>query len=664
MKNEHDDYLKLCREIWKHNKLYYVDHAPTISDEEYDHLYRRLLDMEKAHPEWVTPTSPSQRTGEALTQGFKSVEHKTPMLSIANTYSEEEVADFLKRMHKLVEKKELKFCCELKMDGIAISVLYEKGKFLRGATRGDGRAGDDVTANIKTIASLPLELYGEDVPDLLEVRGEVFLEHGVFKKLNNEKEKMEEQLWANPRNAAAGSLKLLDPREVAKRSLSIVFYGIAEESTVDIKSQYEGNSYLKKLGLPNLHEIKLCHSLDEIMAFADKIRQKRKDLPFDIDGIVIKLDDLREQKRLGTTGKNPRWCVAYKFAAEQAATRILDITVQVGRTGVLTPVAELEPVFLAGSTIARATLHNAEEVARKDIRIGDMAIIEKGGDVIPKVVEIDLKQRPKHSVPWTMPTECPHCGTPVVKVPGEVAVRCPNPNCTEQQLRRLIYFASRDAMDIEHLGEKVAEQLYAKGFVQCPSDLYTLTAFELAQLEGFKDKSIQNLLESIAKSKSVTLPRFIMALGIKHIGEGISELLANRAGDIETLAKMSQEELMEIEGIGEKVAGAVVEYFADAHHQEEVKRLLAHGVSPKKLLVKSYKGHAFDGKTFVLTGTLRHYTRNAAATLIKERGGKVTDSVSKKTDFVVAGEDPGSKLDKARALGVRVLDEAEFVGML
>lgn len=662
--NEREEYEKLCQEIWYHNRRYFQDSAPEISDEKYDMLLKKLEKIEKEHPDWITTNSPSQRVGEALTAGFKTVEHRNPMLSLANTYSKEEVEEFIKRMHKLTGKKDLSFSCELKMDGIAVSVCYEKGKFARGATRGDGRKGDDITSNIKTINALPLQLYGKDVPDLLEVRGEVFMPHKAFKDLNEMREKAGEMLWANPRNAAAGSLKLLNPAEVTKRNLSVVFYGIAEETVGTLKSQYESHRYLETLGLPTLHQLALCNTIEEISTFAEKVRGLRPKLPFDIDGIVIKLDDLHEQKRLGNTAKNPRWAVAYKFAAEQAETRIRDIIVQVGRTGVLTPVAELEPVLLAGSTISRATLHNEDEVQRKDIRVGDAVIIEKGGDVIPKVVRVIEKLRPNHTKSWSMPHHCPSCGAQVVRFPGEVAVRCPNFACPEQHLRRIIYFAGKDAMDIEHLGEKVVEQLVNRGFVKRPSDIFKLTEQELHQLDGFKEKSVSNVLNSINKARDVTLPKFIMSLGIRHIGEGTAELLANRTGDIQTLSGMSKEDLLQIDGIGEKVAGAIVEYFNDPHNKDEIKRLLDHGVVPQPLKKKHFLEHAFNGKTFVLTGGLKNYTRSAAASLIKERGGKVTDSVSKKTDFLVAGEDPGSKLDKAQALGIQVLDEAQFVALL
>jgi DNA ligase (NAD+) len=661
--NKHE-YEELCKQAWEHNRLYYIENAPTISDQEFDLLLKKIEEIEKAHPEWVAPSSPTQRVGEMVSGGFTTVRHEVPMLSLANTYSKEEIVDFIKRVQKLTGEQHPAFACELKMDGIAVSVRYEKGLFVRGLTRGDGRKGEDVTSNIKTIARLPLRLYGKNIPEVLEIRGEVYMPHEAFKRINAQRAKDEEPLWANPRNAAAGSLKLLDPRESSKRMLNIVFYGIANPPK-DLSSQYAVHGYLKELGLPVLHKYAKCCDLDEIWDYAEKIQALRKKLPFDIDGIVIKLDDIRLWEQIGNTDKNPRWAIAYKFAAEQAATRILDISVQVGRTGVLTPVAELEPVFLAGSTIARATLHNQDEIKRKDIRIGDTAVIEKGGDVIPKVVSIDLNMRPSHTHAWQMPSKCPSCGSTVVQVEGEVAVRCPNTEgCPEQQLRRLIYFAGKDAMDIDNLGEKVVEQLFNKGFVRTPSDIFRLSEKEVSQLDNFKAKSIYNLLSSIEKARDVSLARFIMALGIKYVGSGTAEALAIRAGDIHRLMQMTQEDLLKIEGVGEKVAGAVSDYFADPKNRKEIENLLASGVKPQAVQSIAFTDHAFNGKTFVLTGTLQKFTRQDAAAQIKERGGKVTDSVSKKTDFVVAGESAGSKLEKAQTLGIKILSEEDFLSML
>lgn len=661
----HHDYEELVATIWHHNKLYYVDSAPIISDEEYDALFKKLETIEKAHPEWVTATSPTQRVNESLSAGFQTVAHQTPMLSLANTYSKDELAEFIKRMHKLSGKENLIFSCELKMDGIAISVCYEEGVYARGVTRGDGKKGDDITVNVKTIESLPLRLYGKHVPSHLEVRGEVFMPKKVFEAVNLERKNLGEDLFANPRNASAGSLKLLDSRVVATRKLNIVFYGIADESTAPVAHQSDLHLYLNNLGLPTLHMIAKCQNLEEIWDFIEKVRASRAALDFEIDGVVIKLDDLKEQKRLGVTGKNPRYAIAYKFAAEQAKTRIKAITVQVGRTGVLTPVAELEPVFLAGSTIARATLHNQDEIDRKDIRVHDIVVIEKGGDVIPKVVLVDLTSRENTSQPFTMPVNCPSCGTAVVRESNEVALKCPNKfSCPAQKLKNLIHFVSKVAFDIEEMGEKVVEQLVLKGFINHPSDIFTLNETILYQLDGFKDKSVSNLLNSIERARAVSLPKFIMALSIPHVGATTAELIANKIGTVESLIKITKEQLLEIEGVGDKVADSVLNYFQDEHHVAEIGRLLANGVKPSQQKIVQFTDHPFNGKTFVLTGNLTHYSRDGASSLIKMRGGKVTSSVSKNTDYLVCGESAGSKLDKASNLGVKILNEEEFQKIL
>jgi len=665
MNAAHKEYLELCEEAWKHNRLYYVAHSPQISDKKYDFLIKKIEQIEAQHPEWVTPDSPTQRVSEQLTEGFRAVKHDVPMLSLANSYSRQEVEDFIARVQKLVGSREAAFSCELKMDGIAVSARYHKGSFVQAVTRGDGKQGDDITANMRTINALPLRLYGALIPDQLTLRGEVFMPHAVFNKLNAEREKAGEQLWANPRNAAAGSLKLLDSSITAKRGLSVVFYGIADEDGGPVKNQHAVHEYLETLGLPTLHLRALCRDINEIWVFAEEVEAKRPHLPFDIDGIVIKLDCLDDQRRLGSAAKNPRWAVADKFAAEQATTVVNAITVQVGRTGVLTPVAELQAVQLAGSTISRATLHNEEEVKRKDIRVGDTVTIEKGGDVIPKVISVDLTERKKDAKPWSMPEKCPSCGSEVERAQGEVAVRCPNIGaCPAQHLRRLCYFVAKGGMDIDHLGEKVVEQLYTKGLVETPSDIYSLTANQLYQLEGFKEKSVKNLINSIEASKDVALDRFIMALGIKYVGSGTAELLAKKAGTIEMLQQIDYDSLVSIEGVGEKVATAVIDFFRDNAQQKEIKRLLFLGVAPRAQPVSTYQGHAFEGKTFVLTGTLEQYTRQEAASLIKERGGKVAGSVSKNTDYLLAGEAAGSKLDKAEKLGVAVLSEQRFDEML
>ncbi len=663
VKNQ-QEYIELVEELIEHDRRYYDEAKPLISDFEYDQKMHALIAYEKAHPDSILPHSPTQRVSEAPTEGFKQKAHLTPMMSLNNTYSEEEVGEFLKRVHKGLEKKEVDFCCELKIDGTSISLRYEKGHLTQALTRGNGKIGDDVTANIKTIASVPLKLHGSHFPDVMEVRGEVYMSLSTFREVNREREEAGLEPFANPRNAAAGSLKMLDPKEVAKRKLNLIAYGIGEGQS-PLEAQHEIHPFLKKAGLPvaKSEHVTVCSSLEEIMKFGAKVEKERDHLPFEIDGLVIKVDLLKYHELLGVTGKAPRYAVAYKFAPEQAVTKVNEITVQVGRTGVLTPVAELEPVFLAGSTISRATLHNQEEVARKDIRVGDWVVIEKAGDVIPQVVKVDFKRRGEKSSVWHMPKECPICATRVVHVAGEVAVRCPNPNCGGQNIRRIIYFASKHAMDIEHMGEKVVEQLVERGLVQRISDIYRLDDFALAGLDGFKEKSIRNLLESIEASKKCSLARFIMALGIKSVGTETAELLAEEAGDIDRLIEMSEEELIAIGGIGEKTAKGIREFFAEKENRREINELLKLGVSPQKMK-KKIAGHPFSGKTFVLTGALESFSRDEAAALIKERGGKVAGSVSKNTDFVLVGEDPGSKYDKAKELGVEIVSEGQFKKML
>lgn len=654
-----DEYHKLVNEIAKHNKLYYQEHTPEISDEQFDHLLKKLEAMEAEHPEFAEKNSPTNRVMESTTEGFRAVAHKVPMLSLANTYNKEEVAQFMKRVEKLTGISHHEYCLELKMDGIAISAIYENGIFIQGLTRGDGQKGDDITANLKRIANLPLTL--ENAPPFLELRGEVFMPHVEFERLNRLKEEQKELKFANPRNAAAGSLKMLDSLEVEKRGLSVVFYGIAQIEGYLIKTQYEIHDYLKHLNLPVLKEKAFASKIEEIFIFAEHVLSIRKSLAFDIDGIVIKLNDLKEQAALGFVGKTPRYAVAYKFAAEQAETKILNIIPSVGRTGVLTPVAELYPTFLSGSMIARATLHNLDEIERKDIRINDTVIIEKGGDVIPKVVQVNFSLRPFNSKRWEMPTDCPSCGTLVVKEEGEVAYRCPNSQkCPEQALRRIVYFAGKDAFDIENLGEKVAASLFSKNYIKTPADIYILTKDQLATLDNFKDKSIHNLLTSIESSKNVPLDRFIMGLSIPHIGSQTAELLAVKFKSIEIIKHLTKEELMQVEGIGEKVANAIIHFFSTSETKQEIDLLLKRGVVPIPPSVSILEGHPFSGKIFVLTGTLSSYSRSEAAKLIKDRGGKISESVSKKTDFVLTGSEPGSKYEKAKKLKIPILTEEDF----
>jgi len=657
------EYLDLISEIARHDALYYDECNPEITDFAYDELVKKAKEIEQIHPEWKPSDSPLEKIGESPSPGFKTVKHRYPMLSLANTYSEEELDDFTKRMQKLLEREHVDFFAELKMDGVAISVRYEKGKFVQALTRGNGKEGDDVTINISQLANLPLQLKE---PKTVELRGEVYLPIEIFQELNKEKEENGQEVWANPRNAAAGSIKLLDKSEVKRRKLHIVFYDIVEIEDEEIKRQSSISSILTRIGLPTFdqQDTARCKNPKEVLEFAEKIEKKRPFYPFQIDGIVIKLDTLEERGFLGTTGKTPRWAVAYKFAPEQAITTINDITVQVGRTGILTPVAELEPTLLAGSTISRATLHNQDEIDRKDIRIHDTVWIEKGGDVIPKVAGVDFTKRDSHSKAWKMPSFCPSCQSPVVRLESEVAFRCLNSYlCPAQSLRRITFFVAKGAMDIDHLGEKIVEKLLGAKIISSISDIYKITSSDLEKLEGFKEKSIHNLLDSIERSKNVPLARFIFALGIKYVGAGGSEILANHFKNIENIKKATKEELLELEGIGPKMAESIVEFFSKSRHVQEIEELLSLGVEPKAPEeIKS--GHPFFQKIFVLTGTLEKYPRAEAAALIKQRGGKVASSVSKETDYLLAGSEAGSKLKKAESLGIKVLSEEEFDSML
>lgn len=659
------EYERLCDEAWRHNRLYFQEAKPIISDDEYDQLIKKIEKIEKEHPDWISDTSPTQRIGERPLSGFQDVVHKKPMLSLEKAFTKDELIDFDARLKRLLGVDSIDYTAEVKMDGLAISVTYEEGKFVRAVTRGDGKVGSDVTQNLKTLRVLPLRLFGERPPHQLEVRGEVFLPKSAFEAMNEERQLRGEALWANPRNAAAGSLKLLDPKEVAKRQeLSVFFYGLVYDTGVPVKRQSEVPEYLKSLGLPTLPHHTLCHSIDDVMAFIQATEKGREDLPFGIDGVVIKIDDLQAFEELGTTGKHPRGAIAYKFAAEQAWTRICDITVQVGRTGVLTPVAELEPTQVAGSTISRATLHNFDEIARKDIRVGDYVLIERGGDVIPKVLQVDPSKRSKESKPFPIPTRCPSCHGELYKDPEEVALRCLNIQCPEQCIRRLSHFVSKAGLEIENLGEKVVEQLFQKGFVRTFSDILTLTKEKLAELDGFKEKSINNLLNSIEKAKKTTLARLIMALGIRHVGTQSAEILAFHAGSIVGLMKCSKEALLNLSGIGEKVASSIVDFFANEENRREIQALVDNGLTCTQEDFTHFKEHPFYNKTLVLTGTLKEFTRHEAEQKIKSVGGKVSDSVSKKTDFLVVGVDAGSKLEKAKKLAVPVLTEAEFLKII
>jgi DNA ligase (NAD+) len=663
-----EEYEALCNEVWRHNRLYFQENRPEISDDAFDALVIQLQDIEKEHPEWISDTSPTQRIGEKALSGFAEVVHKEPMLSLEKGFLHEDVIDFDARMKKLLEVSSLQYCAELKFDGLAVSVLYEQGKFVQAVTRGDGKVGSDVTQNLKTIRNLPLRLSGPNLPSHLEVRGEVFLPKHAFEQMNEERQKEELPLWANPRNAAAGSLKLLDPQEVAKRSeLSIIFYAMIPSGKMQVTSHYDAHFLMGAFGLPVGNKeflqqfVVQASCVDEIMQFANKVEKQRKGLPFGIDGIVIKVDSIQDYDRLGTTGKHPRGALALKFSAEQGWTYVTAICTQVGRTGVVTPVAELEPIELDGSTISRATLHNFEEVQRKDIRPNDFVCIEKGGDVIPKVVSVDTSKRSQESTVWTPPTSCPVCATLLVRDPEEVAWRCPNKEgCSEQVIRRLVHFAGKEGLDIEGLGEKVIEQLVRKGFIKHAPDIFALSEKELSQLEGFKEKSIKNLLSAIEKAKRTTLERLIMALGIRYIGAQTAEMIALRARSLEHLLQMTYEDFRACQGVGEKSAAQVAAYFASQENRDQLKELCAFGVTLEEPKGNFDPSHPFFDKTVCITGTLS-MPRSEAIGYLRAVGARVADTISKKVDFLVAGQDAGSKLEKAKKLGIPVLDEQEFM---
>lgn len=673
MKKTYEEYEGLCDEVWRHNRLYFQDMRPEISDDAYDALVKQLEAIEKEHPEWISDTSPTQRIGEKPLEGFKDVIHSQPMLSLEKAFTEEELTDYYNRILKLLEVKQVDLTGELKIDGLAISVTYEKGHFARAVTRGDGRVGSEVTQNLKTLRSLPLRLAATHMPDHLELRGEVFLPKKAFEKMNEERASLQLPLWANPRNAAAGSIKLLDPREVSKRSdLTVLFYGVADASKEVPRSQFELYTYFQKLGLPtalsyikDIPSVIKAKSPQEVLEWAKMIAKERENLPFAIDGVVIKIDDRDAGERTGSTGKHPRGAIAYKFSAEQAWTYVRYIAVYVGRTGVMTPVAELEPVFLAGSTISRATLHNFDEVMRKDVRPGDYVCIEKGGDVIPKVVAVDRHKRSAESSTWVPPTHCPSCGTALVKDPYEVAFRCPNKEgCPDQMAKRFIHFASKQGLDIEHLGEKVMQQLLIHGFVRKYSDIFSLTKEQLIELDGFKDKSVTNLLTSIQAAKKTTLARLIMALGIRYVGKETAETIASRVKHIEKLFTMTESDFLACEGIGEKVAASLVDYFQNPENRQEIQQLLAHGLTFEEATRLFDTSHPLFDKTICITGTLSSMSRNEAIAKIVALGARSSDTVSKKVDFLIVGAEAGSKLEKAKKLGVQTLSEDEFLKLV
>ncbi|MBP7568743.1 MAG: NAD-dependent DNA ligase LigA [Acidobacteria bacterium] len=658
---------ELRSQIRHHEERYYVLNDPEISDAEFDALLDELEALEREHPDLVTPDSPTQRVGGRPVEGFATVEHSVPMLSLDNAYSEDEVRAFDERARRGLGAAgaALAYVTELKIDGLSISLVYEDGVLVRGVTRGDGQRGEDVTSNVRTVRAIPLHLR-EAVPGRIEVRGEVYLPRQAFERVNREREARDEPIFANPRNAAAGAIRNLDPRLVAKRGLSSFVYQLLGGPGVVPDRHSATLDRLRALGLPVEPHWRLCRGVDEVLAYCAGWREERHKLPFDTDGVVIKLDELALRRRLGATSKFPRWALAFKFPAEQATTRLHRIEVNVGRTGAVTPYAVLEPVRVSGSTIGLATLHNEQEIARRDIREGDTVLVEKGGDVIPKIVKPILAMRPPDSRPWRMPSACPECGSTLHKPEGEVVWRCVNSACPARLRRGLEHFASRRAMDIEGLGEALIEQVIATGLVRDYADLYHLDVESLAALERMGKKSAQNLVGQIDRSRSNAPWRLLYGLGIRHVGERAAQVLMAAFGSIEAVGRATVDELQAVDEIGPVVARSVREFFDEPRNQELLRRLREAGVqteAPRPAGGVDAPGR-LTGKTFVLTGTLSSMSRDEAAAAIEALGGKVTGSVSKKTSWLVVGADAGSKLDKARALGVATLDEAAFLALV
>ncbi|HYM21108.1 MAG TPA: NAD-dependent DNA ligase LigA [Candidatus Kapabacteria bacterium] len=659
---------KLRSELREYDYRYYVLASPSVSDKEYDLLMKELEKLEAEHPEFDSDDSPTKRVSGEPTKLFPPARHTVAMLSLANTYSREEVVDFEKRIHNILEREPKDgYTCELKFDGVSMSLTYRDGKLVRGATRGDGVTGDDVTPNVRTVKSIPLQIHSSKTKagTSFEVRGEIFMSIEGFRKMNREREEVGDAVFANPRNSTAGTLKTLDSREVAKRPLQFVAYQLLLE-TDDHKilpTQTARLAVLKELGFPISEQTRNVHSIEDIMKFAMKWQDERETLPFEIDGAVIKVNSLADQDALGFIAKSPRWAIAYKFEARQARTILNGITLQVGRMGTITPVAELEPVQLTGITIRRASLFNQDEIERKDFRIGDTVIVERGGDVIPKVVGVELKKRPKSAKPYKYPSKCPACGTVLVRAEDEANWYCENPECPPQVIARITHFASRGAMDIEGLGAQSVEQFVGAGLLHSIADIYDLEKKQqqLLELERMGEKKLENLLEGINNSKTEPADRVLYALGVRHVGTNIAKLLMNAFGSIDAIAEASAEAIDDVPAIGEEIAKSVHRHFTIAKNKSILERLRKAGLQFEAVKAKKIESVFFAGKTFVLTGTLSAMTRDEAKEQIEARGGKSSGSVSKKTDYVIAGTEAGSKLDKANELGVKVLTEEEFL---
>lgn len=652
---------QLRRELNRYSHEYYVLDKPTIPDHEYDALYHELVQLESDFPELIVSESPTQRVGGTVLPGFEKVRHDVPMLSLGNAFNQEDLLAFDQRIKRLTDKP-VQYMCELKIDGLAISLRYLEGRFVRGATRGDGVTGEDITQNLRTVKAIPLRLRD---PFTFEVRGECYMPKASFLKLNEERDEKGLEVFANPRNAAAGSLRQLDSNVTASRNLSVFLYSAANFEELNVHSQAELLERLSEIGLRTNQERRLFDSIEDVWSFVEEVANKRKDLPYDIDGVVIKVNDFATQEELGYTVKAPRWAIAYKFQPEEAETVVREIEWTVGRTGVVTPTAVMDPVFVAGSTVQRASLHNVDLLKEKDVRLGDTVLIHKAGDIIPEIERVVLEKRPAESEPYPIPETCPACGSHLAHLEEEVALRCLNPKCPAQIKEGLIHFVSRDAMNIIGIGTRVASQMYEKGLVQDPADLYTLTKEQLLTLEKVKEKSAQNMLDAIHSSRENSLERLVFGLGIRHVGSKAARLLAQEFETIDGIMLASKDEVIAIEGMGEIIADSVVTFFALPEVHELIEKFRQNGVNltykgPRRKVIEETES-IWKGKTVVLTGKLTQFTRPEATEKIESLGGKVAGSVSKNTDWIVAGEEAGSKLKKAQELGIPVWTEEEMI---
>ncbi len=657
---------KLIDQVNYHNDLYYQKNRSEITDLEFDKLLEELNALEKEFPELRQLDSPTQRVGGTITKEFPNVVHQYPMLSLGNTYSPQELEDFDARVSKGLDGDPYEYFCELKFDGVSISLIYENGLLIKGITRGDGVRGDDVIANVKTIRTLPLKVNGKSIPDKFEVRGEIFLPKKVFRQLNKEREDIGEETYANARNTASGTLKMQDSTEVAKRKLDCFLYYLLGEKN-NIRTHEESIKAIEAWGFQVSPTYKKCKNINEVLKYIESWDKKRNELPLETDGVVIKVNNLEQQERLGFTAKSPRWAIAYKYKSESISTRLNGITYQVGRTGAVTPVAELEPVLLAGTTVKRASLHNANEIARLDLRIGDFVFVEKGGEIIPKVTTVDLSRRDKKLKPVNYISKCPECGTALVRKEGEANHYCPNEKgCPPQIKGRIEHFIQRKAMDIDSLGEKTIEQLYELGLVKTPADLFDLKKEDIQKLEGFKELSTKNLLQGIEASKSVPFESVLYAIGIRFVGKTVAEKLARYFKTIDTLAIASYDQLIEAPEVGEKIAQSVFDFFRDGENRREIARLKKAGLQLESQFREPEKiSNTLDGKSFVISGTFQNYERDQLKDVIIANGGKVLSSVSGKLDFLLAGENMGpAKREKAEALGVKIISEQDFERMI